>query len=529
MAAKVYLGGLFRRYFKGTLFTLFMNPTIILPPKPQSPNLVFLRDTGTFLFSRVAVSVTTLLNIIVFTRLFSPKDYGNYTMVTAGVALLAIITVCWICNSTLRFFPIYELSNQLDRFYRTVLQLTFTTTAATVFLSLLFLFLYPLINQNTIPKELYSLMVAGLALFILISFSQVLLNILRARRVISWYTFFNSSHNVAGFILGLLLVVGLGMGVNGLIWGSFLGIAATFVWLWKLAINHSIFQSTNTDISLMWKFARYGIPTGMISFQSWILSFADRYLLGLFRGSHEVGIYSASYLLSEQSIFAIISLFSVTSIPIAFNLWEREGKQATKNFMADLARYYLLIGVPAIVGLSALAKPIAKVFVAPEYWEGYRIMPIVALGAFLVGTSNLYAESFTFHKRTDLLMWCYLCSGILNIGLNLWWISRYGYMAAAVATLASHFCLLVLTAWLSRNFFIWNFPFSSLGKVITSAVPMGLAVYKLSTHLTPFPALNLAIAIPAGILIYAATLFFLGEFRPGEKKWLGKLVWREAL
>ena len=60
---------------------------------------------------------------------------------------------------------------------------------------------------------------------------------------------------------------------------------------------------------------------------AWILSVSDRYILEIFQGSEEVGIYSASYNISERSIMLITALFMLASGPISIHIWEKESKE----------------------------------------------------------------------------------------------------------------------------------------------------------------------------------------------------------
>ena len=104
--------------------------------------------------------------------------------------------------------------------------------------------------------------------------------------------------------------------------------------------------------------------------------------LEFYRGSHEVGIYSASYAVSEKSIMLLATLFLLAFGPISINIWEKEGKKKIQEFVSKLTRYYLIIRFPAILGLRVLARPVIKILTAQEYYEGYKIIPLVSLGDF---------------------------------------------------------------------------------------------------------------------------------------------------
>ena len=460
----------------------------------------------------VVPAVVGIIALPVITRLFSPRDYGNYILVLATVSLSSTIAVAWLASSTARFFPIYKLRNQVEKFHSTLLKLALISIAAVFFVVLGILFL----AQSHISASLFSLIRIGLLLFTATSFFRLLISVLRAKRQGVQYTFFSIWRSIAGLILGVTFVVFFHFGAEGLLLGSLLSIMIAIPLLWRISLGKPSFRKGNIRSSISWEVAKFGIPATAINLLTWVLSLSDRYILEFFRGSWEVGIYSASYAISEHSIFLIVSLFLLSSRPIEYSIWEKQGIEASRVYTKKLTRYYLLIGLPAVVGLSLLAKPIVGILVASEYQVGYGIIPIVASGAFFVGISNIFSVGLGFHKRTDLLMFCYLGGGSLNIGLNFLFVPKYGYVGAAITTFISYACAALLVIVVSRPFFIWEFPFKSLAKVACASAIMGMVVYHIGGSLTSSTLLNLMLGILVGVVVYSLMLSLLREFKQSE-------------
>jgi len=470
------------------------------------------KDSAKYLPSMIVPALMVIIALPICTRLFSPGDYGDYALVIATVTLLSNISISWLSSSTIRFFPTYKLNNELGEFYSTLFKLAFISVVCTVaaFLSILFL------ARTFISGNLYSLMRVGILLFIANSFFRIFLDLLRANRRVSLYTNFSIWYSITGLGFGMVLVLFFHFGIVGLLLGSLISITAIFPLLLKFSIGKPSLSEGSIHSSMTGEMVEYGMPAMVINLLTWILTISGIYVLGFFRGSQEVGIYSASNVISQQSIFLIVSLFSMASIPIAFGIWESQGIKASQEFMSKLGRYYLIIALPAAVGLSVLAKPIVGVLFPPDYFLGYRIVPMISVGAFLVGVSNIFSEGLTFHKRTDLLMFCYLGAGLLNIGLNFVFIPRYGYIGAAVATLSSYAFLLLLTINISRRFFIWEFPFKSFLKVAFSSAVMGIIVYPVGNSLTSSTLINLISGVCIGVVSYALMLLLLNELLKEE-------------
>ncbi len=471
-----------------------------------------LKDFSKYLPAYVVPALVGIFAIPIITRLFPPADYGNYVLVLAAVSISSAITSAWLSASVIRFFPAYKLDNRLREFHGTIIKLVLISIVAFSLIFLVVLFL----AQGYIPAKLYSLMRIGLLVFIASSCSAVFYSLLRAKRQVTWYSSFRIWGSVAGLGLGVALVMAFHYGVDGLLWGSCLSIVIALPLLWKVAVGKPSFKEGSIRSPMTLEMAKYGFPVIAINISGWILSLSDRYVLEFFRGSAEVGIYSASYAISDGTILMIASLFMLASAPIGYRIWELQGMEASREFLNKVSRYYLLIGLPAAVGLSVLAKPAIDILTAQAYFPGYKIVPLVAFGAFLVGITHRFSEALGFYKRTDILMYCVLGSALLNIGLNFLFIPKYGYMAAAVTTLVSYAFMLLIVALISRRFFIWKFPFKSLGKAALASAIMGAAVYPVGTGLTSSILINLILGICVGVVIYLVMLILLREPRKEE-------------
>lgn len=470
------------------------------------------KDLLKYLPSMVVPAIVGIVALPIITRLFSPEDYGNYVLVLSTVHLSSIIAISWIASSIARFLPVFKLSNEVEKFLSTLLKLSLVSIAIVFFIVLGILFLV----QSHISISLYYLLRIGLLLFIATSFFRLFISIFRAKRQVIKYTFFSIWCSVAGLGFGVAIVVIFHFGVEGLLWGSLMSIVIAIPLLWRISLDKSSFRKGNIRSSISLELAKFGIPAMTINLLTWILNLSDRYILEFFRGSREVGIYSVSYIISERSILLIASVFLLASRPIEYSIWENQGVEASQRYIKELARYYLLIGFPAVVGLSLLAKPIVGILAALEYQVGYKIVSMVAFGVLFVGISNIFSVGLGFYKRTGLLMLCYLGAGLVNIGLNFLFVPKYGYVGAAITTFISYACAALLVIVVSRRFFVWEFPFKSLAKTVCASGVMGIVVYFIGNRCSSSSLLNLILGIIVGVVVYLLMLFLLREFKQNE-------------
>lgn len=475
-----------------------------------------LKDLTKYSPSLLVPIIVEVIALPIITRLFPPGEYGNYILVKSSVAILTIITTAWFSSSFARFFPQFEVNKQRDLLVATVVKLLIVSVCSIIFLSSFALFFIPFSTTST----LYSLAWVGVLLFLVNSCFDVFIKILRAERRALRYTLFQVWNSVMGLSVGIVLVILFNLDIEGLLWGSVIASVFALPLLLKIALGTPSFKGISIFSPVTGEIAKFGIPATGIYLLTWILDLSDRYIIGVFRGSLEVGIYSASYAISAKGISFIVSLFLLAGHPIVYSIFENKGLHETKKFMPKLARFYLVIGVPAVIGLSALSKSINAVLVAPEYHSGYVVIPWVAVGVFFMGISNIFSLNLGIYKKMNLLLVCYLVGGIFNLGLNLVFVPKNGYLAAAITTLISYIATALFTCFFAVRYFKWHFPVKSLIKIISSSLIMGILVYFLNIK----PSfLHIISSICIGMLVYVALLFLLKETNNNEIKALFKI------
>jgi O-antigen/teichoic acid export membrane protein len=471
----------------------------------------FGKDIFKYLPSKAVPALIGLLAIPIITRLFEPQDYGNYILTMTTVGLLSLIPGSLLGTSVVRFFAAYEQRSKLGSFYNTLIKGTIACVGG---ITIIFFGILQLV-RTAITLELYHLMSIGVLLFILTSIFGILLHLLNAKQKATAYSCFSIWQVGVGLVFGVAIVLLLKQGIGGLLWGSIGAFVIALPFLFHIAFGRAPREGTFSK-SIAIEMTKYGGPLIIVGLAAWILSLSDRYIIGLYRGSYEIGLYSASYAFGEQTIIMLWSLSMLAGYPLIVNSWETQGKAATQDFVGKLTRYYLLIGFPAALGISILAKPIIAIFTAPAYHEGYRIVPLVVFGAFLLGLQWWAQQGLLLYKRTNIITYAVVGAGLLNIGLNFLLVPEYGYIAAAATTFVSYAFLLMLMIIVSRRFFVWKFPFKSLGKITCASVVMGAVIYPVGNSLTSSTLLTLVVGISVGTVVYLLMLFLLREIQEEE-------------
>ena len=480
----------------------------------------FLSDVLKYLPAQVTPGLVGLVSIPIVTHIFPPSEYGDYNLVMATVTVLSTL-YGWLPTSVIRYYPAYARQGQLHVFNATVMSL-----GALALALLAVLYYVPLLTLKPwMSERLWLLLIVGGLLFIVTCAFNLFQYMLRSKLLVGRYSAFTVWQSVSGFGLSIASIFLLGFGIESLLLGATLSIALLLPLMWRQSVDRDTHIGLGgIDRQAAKAMFAYGLPLSVGNLASWVLALSDRYILGWIRDSSEVGIYSLSHNIADRSLMLLTTLFLMASGPISMHIWENAGEHDSELFVAHVTRFYLLLCVPATVGLSVLSRLLVNVLAGTDYGAGYRIMPWVLFGVLLLGLQQRYQSGLLFHRKTSLITLATVIAGVLNVILNVLFVPKYGYFAAGVTTPISYAVLLVLTAWFARPLFTWRFPYRSLLNTTLASGVMAAAIYGIGRSSMLPPAAILIVDIIAGAALYGGVLLLLGEFSSEELATVRRLM-----
>jgi len=474
------------------------------------------KDLLKYLPGKALPALAGFITVPIYTRLFSPDQFGNYILALAAAEFLLLATITGIGQGAVRFFSAYQGRSDLPSYFAVMFGSAglIALLAAAASAGLLVMF------RSLIPSDLYPLLWAALALFVASACFTMLMEVLRGQEQSGWYSFFWTSQHYGAVIFGLILVLVFRMGIGGLIWGQTLALLLPIIPLVRLttrsvAIRPSHFK--RSDVNQLWRFA-WPMTVGNIGY--WGLALSDRYVLGLFRGSHEVGLYSLAYRISSRSIALLVGLFLLAPRPVIFRAWEERGRQATEEALATITRMFFLMIIPAVIGLGIVAAPLVRLLADEAYFGAYTAIWLVAFASMALGLGELGSMGCLVTNRTRLIARNLCVTAGANLILNLILVPALGFMGAALSAVVSFSLLAGLQAITSARFLTWRWPLRSLWRVLAASAAMSASVLLVQAGLrsdtTIWQAVNLLLSITVGALIYGSVLWVLGEISPRQ-------------
>jgi O-antigen/teichoic acid export membrane protein len=487
----------------------------------------FVKDLARYAPSQFLPALTAFVTTPILTRLLAPAEYGYWAQASSVAGFLTALAATAVGSAVLRFYPAYEANSTLDVFLATVAGSLILVLAAVTGVSVLVLY----VIKDLAPAWLLSLLPLVILIFVAQSIFTVFICVIRAQGRSGSFSAFQLLTSYGGLGLGLLLVGVLKFGVEGLLWGTLLAQIAVLPFLVIEATRKVGIHPREFQVPVASQLWGYAWPLALGDVALWGLRVSDLFIIGSFWPARDVGLYTVSYNISAKSIDLLVSLFLLGLGPLVYRTWEIQGREATERTLTMVTRVYLIVCLPAAVGLSILALPFVKLLTAPEYYEGSRIVGFVVCSSFAWGLINIANMGLTIKQQARRLAVNTIIAAAIHITLQLLLVPRFGYVASAVSTLIGYAVLLFLQTLSSRPHLAWKFPFTTLRNVMAASILMGLVAWgtygmvRADSKVAPG---YLGVSIALAVTTYGFCLWWLGEVDEREKKTV-EMMWARVI
>jgi len=463
------------------------------------------KDTLLYIPSKLFPALFGFIGLSIYTRIFSPNEYGDYSLIMATVGIAGIFAYSWINQSNLRFYSPYRIENKLKVFFST----SFFTLVGTLAISSLILII--LSKFSLLPYAVTSYIMLVIGVMFTMAFFETLMTILRADRKPKSVSLFRSLSSGLCLAISLLLIYIFNLRISAILLGYILTnlILSTIIILKFKFYKYIHFRYFSRKA--LKEYADYGIPLIATLLFSWILALSDRYIIEYFRGSAEVGIYSAAYQLAEYPISLISSIIVMAAFPIIIDTWEKNGDEPTKDLISNVIRYYLLLAIPSLVGIIVLSKDIMLIL-GKSYSGGYGVLPWVCFGSLMYGLCVYVNKGLELKKNTKVLSFLVGMAGISNIAMNFLLIPKFGFFGAAVATGSAYLIYFILSVIISKSYLKLTISGNFLKNILIGSILTGIALFMVKKSLGE-SFFNLLLLICFGVIIYFIVLFLTGEIK----------------
>lgn len=444
-----------------------MSPSQTCAGATEPPELL-LGHSLLYALARGLPGLVNLAAIAVYTRVLAPADYGAYSLVLAGVALIDAIGFQWLRLGLLRFLPQAATTGN-SQGERALLRLINTLYALSAILLLALAFALAPFAAGSVPV---GLLLAGAGLLVTQGWFELNLELVRSSLSPRRYGLLAATRAVLSLALGSALAVL--WGAAGLVLGLGLGIVLSLLLLREYRAWPAPALAALDNRSTAKNLLTYGLPLAATLALGLVVGLSDRFLLGWLLGAEATGLYAVGYDLSQFSVTMLLSIINLAAYPLTVRALEEGGAGAARRSLSDTLFLLVGLGLPASAGIALLATPLAGFLIGPEFvTTAAAVIPWIAFAALIAGIKAFFVDvGFQLGRNTVPQAWVMLLAAVLNVALNLLLIPRWGIMGAVWSTVAVYAFALLLSLVLVRRSFPLPGPTRDVAGIVLAAAGM---------------------------------------------------------
>ena len=456
----------------------------------------FIKRIGIVGIANILISLSGLIFIPIITKNFSTADYGVWAQVNTLIALVPNIVNLGLPYTMVRFLAAEKDKEKIKESFYSMMALVLASTLVMIAVFLIF--------STQIANALFDGSMQIMLIVTVISFlaclNLMLLSYFRTFQQISYYSLFLVLQTYIGVGVSIILTL-MNYPIEIVVLGLLSGYLFVFIVMAILIFCQLGFTAKFKNLKDELKFA---IPTVPNNVSSWVVDSSDKFVIGIFLGSVAVGCYSPGYALGSI-LLMFLTPFAVLLPAVLPEYFEAGDMDKVNTFLTYSMKYYLLLSIPAAVGMSLLSKPLLNILTTEVIAKGgFMITPMVALGAIFMGIYGIVNNIIILEKKTTILGYIWIGVAILNIVLNIITVPILGIYGAGLATLICYFSAFLITMIYSNKYA--KLPFDrSIIKILIASVIMGIFV----SISNPTGIVNIVIVILFAVIIYFAVLFIL--------------------
>ncbi|AKB56375.1 Membrane protein involved in the export of O-antigen, teichoic acid lipoteichoic acids [Methanosarcina barkeri MS] len=476
----------------------------------------FAKDVGFIGAVQVLTSLGTFFLLPIITKTLGTYDYGLWAQINTTVSLISPLALMGLSMGFVRFL---SSETEIKIIREAVYSILFFVTISGLLASfLLYTFAEPLATFGfKDPHATYFIQAGSLLILLSVieSISLFYFRVFRQIQTFSYLTLFETF----GKLFFILFLLKMGYGLLGVIAATL--VVQGFIFLISLLMIISQIGFVIPRFTYIKEYLHFSLPLTPNSLVRWITESSDRYMVTYFLGLGSVGVYSAAC-----SIGSLIQLFvsslQLILLPELSKLFDENKMDEVRICMSHSLRYFLLFSIPAVFGLSALAKPLLGILTTDDFLSGWVVIPIIAFSGLLAGIFQIFVNTMLLIKQTKTSTYINIVAAVSNVLINLLLIPSIGIVGASLSTLFSYFLMAVLCMHISLKHFKLDFYLHDIAKSVLSSTVMYFFVsyFAISSIIELFEIAGM------GVLIYLVMMFLVGGFTDRELSLIQRYVFR---
>jgi O-antigen/teichoic acid export membrane protein len=440
-----------------------------------------------------------LLSVIVFTRLFSPHDYGVYLLGIGFAAVVSTFLAGWFRNLI--------LSGHARNDGTDVRGLVMSGYSICCLAAPAAYGLGRLVGLDPTAA------MAAVVLAVAIGLFELTQDLIRARLQAITVMKATLVRAIAALALGTAVALFSPTGFLLLLSSALAYLLAVFVQS-RTAWRGTVVKFDRAALSAV---AKQGLPLTLSLTLLAISSVTDRFMIANLVGAADAGRYVAGLDLVRQTLMIPAMSAAAAFFPLAVQIYTNRGATAVRSHLGECVELLLSITLPACLGFAVISSHVANVVLGVDFRAtAAETMPILAVAViFQILTQQYLHASFLLSGRNSFYLINTASIIVANVILSYVLVSKYGTVGAAWARLGADVFGFICALILSRLAFPIPIPLGRLALTMIAALIMALTVGTLerSLHVSDLTACIVLVFVGSASYLVLCWLFDISRAR----------------
>ena len=180
---------------------------------------------------------------------------------------------------------------------------------------------------------------------------------------------------------------------------------------------------------------KFSYPLMFVTILQTFMHWMDILMLGYFTDATTVGLYHPAARTAGLLQALLLSFLSIYA-PMMAQFHSEGDRKKMDNTYKLVSRWLLMCAIPISAIFIIFPGKVLLLF-GPEYLPSAKILVILTWATFIQAIFGAAGPTLSMSGHTKLVLWNTIGAFLLNFGLNIFLIPKYGIIGAAIATLIS--------------------------------------------------------------------------------------------
>jgi O-antigen/teichoic acid export membrane protein len=401
-------------------------------------------DTIKYGLGRVFVKFFSILIVPIIAKKFPPDIFGEVNIVGIFVGLFAGIAVLGLDSAVGYYY--YHGEEELKRDYLGTAFIVRMITSVAIFF-IFFVFAKKISGYNFFLKnsDHYLLVVLGVAV---IPFDNCMSFFTDLTRFIIKPIIYNIINISKIFLYYLFIVISLltNFTVERIFIATLLSSVLPSFFLF---FYYKKFLKMTINYYCLKQLLKYGLPLMPTSIMSWFINSANRFVLNIYTGLEEIGIYSMMN--SIASIFLLVTGSIITAWPPYAMLIAK--RPDARLVFSNITTMLLILLAPLAFFFWSIADIVILLFSKPIYLNGEKVVVFLVIQYILNLLYYCVGIGLTLEKKTAHITIGYFIAGMVTVAVSFPLCKYLGVFGAAISSFVGYIISIAYVFFQSQKFY----------------------------------------------------------------------------